>query len=204
MNKDFIEGVNYLKKNDMTLKKIINKTDQIKFEIKQNKFESLFRIIISQQLSNKASNTIIKRVENKIEKFIPEKFISLKKDEIRKCGVSNAKYNCIKLISNEIIYNDLDLDSLKSKSEDYTFNKLNSLKGVGPWSINMFLIFGLGKLNVFPIKDVGIQNSIMKFYSIKDKPSFEKMIELKNKWDPFCTIACLYLWNSYDKNLNIE
>ena len=122
MNKDFIEGVNYLKKNDMTLKKIINKTDQIKFEIKQNKFESLFRIIISQQLSNKASNTIIKRVENKIEKFIPEKFISLKKDEIRKCGVSNAKYNCIKLISNEIIYNDLDLDSLKSKSEDYIFN----------------------------------------------------------------------------------
>lgn len=91
MNKDFIEGVNYLKKNDMTLKKIINKTDQIKFEINQNKFESLFRIIISQQLSNKASNTIIKRVENKIEKFIPEKFISLKKDEIRKCGVSKTQ-----------------------------------------------------------------------------------------------------------------
>lgn len=116
----------------------------------------------------------------------------------------NTKYNCIKLISNEIIYNDLDLDSLKSKSEDYTFNKLNSIKGVGPWSINMFLIFGLGKLNVFPIKDVGIQNSIMKFYTIKDKPSFDKMIELKNKWDPFCSIACLYLWNSYDNNLNVE
>ena len=204
MNKDFIEGVDYLKKNDRTLKKIISKTDQIKFEIKQNKFESLSKIIISQQLSNKVSNTIIKRVESKIGEFIPEKFISLKKDEIRKCGVSNSKYNCIKLISNEIIYNGLDLDSLKSKSEDYIFNKLSSLKGVGPWSINMFLIFGLGKLNVFPIQDVGIQNSIMKFYSIKDKPSFEKMIELKNKWTPFCTVACLYLWNSYDNNLNIE
>ncbi len=204
MNKNFIEGVNYLKKNDLTLKKIINKTDQIKFEIKQNKFECLSRIIISQQLSNKASNTIIKRVENKIEEFYPEKFISIKKDDIRKCGVSNSKYNCIKFISNEIIYNGLDLDSLNSRSEDFIFNKLSSLKGVGPWSINMFLIFGLGKLNVFPINDVGIQNSIMKFYSINEKPSSEKMTELKNKWDPFCTIACLYLWDSYDKNLNID
>ena len=203
MTKKFKEGVLFLKKNDEVLKKIIEKMGELEFEINPNRFESLVRIIISQQLSNKASNTILRRIENEIKFFSPEQFLSKSKHDIRKCGVSESKYNSIYTISKKILLNQLNLEKIENMSTMKIKEEMIKIKGVGPWSINIFLIFGMGKLNILPLNDIGILNSVKKYYCLDSKPTNNEIIEISKKWGDYKSIACLFLWKSYDKGVII-
>ena len=175
----------------------------LEFEINPNRFESLVRIIISQQLSNKASNTILSRIESELNFFSPEQFLSKSKQKIRKCGVSESKYNSIFSISKKILLNELNLEKIENMSTMEIREEMIKIKGVGPWSINIFLIFGMGKLNVLPLNDIGIFNSVMKYYCFDSKPTNNKIIEISKKWGDYKSVACLYLWKSYDRGVTI-
>lgn len=203
MKKDISKGIEFLKINDLIMSRIIEEVGEIEIKSYMSLFESLVRIIISQQLSNSASNTIISRFTDLIKDFTPVNIIKCSEQQVLLCGISRSKYSFIIGLSQLINNNDLILEELYTQSNEQVKETLIKIKGLGLWSINIFMIFGLQRLNVLPLNDVGIQNSIKKFYNLKEKPSENKMIRLSKKWGEYSSISCLYLWKAYDDKVTI-
>mgnify|MGYP005991168863 CR=1 FL=1 len=199
--KEYFEGVEFLKKKDTVIKCIFDVNGIIDFKPNPNLFECLAKIIISQQLSNKAANTITSRVLKLIIKFEPENFLKEKKEDILRCGVSNSKFKFIEGISNSITKKELQLENLRNLEDDEIMTELLKINGIGEWSASVFMIFGLGKLNVFPKKDVGLKNAILKFYSLKEIDLDKEIGKILTLWEGYKTIPCLHLWSAYDKKI---
>ena len=204
MNIEIKKGIQLIKKNDTILSKIIEKTGEITFPVRNNLFESLVKIILSQQLSNIASKTIIKKLDDLLIEYKPEKILQTSRTEILSCGISKSKYNFIVGISTMIMNNELNLNELDEMTNNQVFEKLIEVKGLGPWSINIFLISGLHRLDILPLNDVGIQNSIQKFYGFSEKVTNQDIITISSKWKEYSSLACLYLWSAYDNKLEIN
>lgn len=198
-NDKFQLGVNYLKKNDKILSEIIDKNLEFIFSPDQDLYKSLVRIIISQQLSNKASNTIISRFINLLGAITPTNFLKAEKTQVFACGISKSKYQFIYELSLAIRDQGFNLNKLRELNENEIKTELTQLKGVGEWSANIFMIFALGKLDVFPKKDIGLKNAISRFYDIESNDYEKKLDELTSRWSPYRSIACLYLWKAYDQ-----
>ena len=113
---------------------------------------------------------------------------------MRKTGLSNTKSNYIINIVNANL-SELDWEDM---SDEEVSNELCKIKGIGPWTADMFLIFRLGRTNVLPLGDIGLVNAINLHYNNKEKLSKEKLMEFKEKWSPWCSIATWYMWRSLD------
>ena len=94
----------------------------------------------------------------------------------------------------------LDLAALKSQPDEEIVRVLDEVKGVGPWTVHMFLIFTLGRPNVLPVDDYGIRMSVQRIYGLKDLPKKAAIEKLAEKWQPYCTVASLYLWHAKDSS----
>jgi len=197
----FKEGIKFLHQNDPIISVLIEKLGTIKFTPNSNHFEVLVNSILSQQLSTKSYNSIRNRFHDKVDLITPQNIIKTKDKEILSCGVSSNKLSYIKEISESVINKKLDFKLFHSLCNEDIINELIKIKGIGVWTSKMFLISSLGRLNVLPHEDVGIQNSIRKFYNLEEKPSTSKIIELGLKWGDFSSISSLYLWKGLDSKL---
>ncbi len=154
-----------------------------------NPLRELVESIISQQLSVKAADTIAERFLGLYGKEFPsaKRIIGTSSARIRNCGVSNAKVRYIKNVARAFLKGRLDREHL---------TKTSDIKGVGPWTAEMFLIFALGRPDVFSPGDVGLQNAIRTQY--KKSPTPALMKRLSDRWSPYRSFACRYLWRSLD------
>ena len=116
----------------------------------------------------------------------------------KKIGLSKQKISYIKNIANFFLENKNFINNIDNYDENLIKNKLISVKGVGPWTVDMFLIFGLGKSNIFPVGDLGFIKAISLLYKKKIPISEKYLIKLKNIWTPYNTVATWYLWRSLD------
>jgi DNA-3-methyladenine glycosylase II len=164
-----------------------------------NHFLKLVRSIIGQQLSVKAASTIFSRFEKLFpkEKITPERILKMDKEKIRSCGVSYSKIEYIKDLSKKVVDKNLDLANIDTLDNKTVIEKLTMVKGIGPWSAEMFLMFSLARPDVFSTGDLGLKNAIKKLYKI-DKISNEDLITISAKWSPYRTYACMILWQSLD------
>jgi DNA-3-methyladenine glycosylase II len=92
----------------------------------------------------------------------------------------------------------LDLDALKMKPDNEVVQILDEAKGIGPWTAQMFLLFTLGRPDILPVDDLGIQMAIKNIYSLRKLPNAKKIKQIASKWHPYCSVASLYLWHSMD------
>ena len=195
----FSKKEEYLREKDHKLKKIIDENGHIIFKpVKNNQFDSLVGIAISQFISTKAANSIFKNMrENFNSEYLNEgHFKQLSINDIKKLGLSSNKAKTIKQLSNLYLNKDFDdLTKLESKKLNDT---LLSVFGIGPWSVNMFEIFCIGKLNIFSSKDAGLRQAMNNFGMIKRDSEWEKYDEYALKWDPYKSIASLHLWKTVD------
>ncbi len=166
----------------------------------QDSFVDLVDSIISQQLSGKAAATIFSRFKKLFpgEQITPGKLVKLKDQAIRDAGISFSKIKYIKGIAIEIINYRLDLKSLEKLNDKEVVNELVKLKGVGTWTAEMFLMFTLGRPDVFSAGDLGLQNAIIKLYKLNGKPNKDKLSKISAKWSPHRTIASRILWRSLE------
>jgi DNA-3-methyladenine glycosylase II len=178
------------------------------FELKKadNLFETLCESIVSQQLSVKAGDTIFGRVLDLLpnRKLTPESILKLKDQDLRDAGLSWGKVSYLKDLSQKIKDKEVILEDLDQLSEEDAIKELTKIKGIGKWTAEMFLMFALGREDVFSHGDVGLQNAIKKIY--KDRLPFDKdgkwkydpqlVEEIIIKWSPFRTIAARILWRS--------
>ena len=184
-----------LSEKDSIISKIISQYPNEKMIMKNDTLHTLVRSIVGQQISVKAADAIWNRLEEACENNISEEsLLKLKKEELRNIGLSNTKSDYILNVVNanitKIKWEKLEDDEIKEK--------LCEIKGIGPWTAEMFLIFRLGRPNVLPLGDIGLINAINLNYNNNEKLSKEELIGFKSKWNPWCSIATWYMWRSLD------
>lgn len=170
---------------------------------KKNVCLQLCASIMSQQLST----TVAKVIYNRFLKLFdgkeptPQQILDVPFDTLRGVGLSNAKTNYVRNVAQYAIDNDMSDKKLYKMSNEEVMEFLLPIKGVGKWTVEMLLMFSLGREDVFAVDDLGIQQAMTKLYKLDpaDKKGMkEKMLKYSQKWSPYKTLACLHLWNYKD------
>ena len=197
---DIEAGLDFLKK-DKNIKVLIKKFGRPDFNQGQDYFQSLLRSIVFQQLSGKAAQTIYERLVSLIPKtsnLCPNEVLKLNKDEMRKAGLSFQKINYVRNLADYFENNSLQKKDVEEMTDEEISKELTQIKGIGQWTVDMFLMFTLNRADILPYKDLGIQKGIMKIFKMKKLPSKNEMENCSRKWRPYRTIACWYLWRIAD------
>ena len=181
-----------LSEKDKVIKLIIKKYNKDYLIESKNPFKTLCRSIISQQISTSAAKSIYERFES-LSSLIPEKIIKTSDDEFRKIGLSKQKISYINTLSEKVDSEKIDLVKLKKIEAEKTFKILTDLKGIGPWTANIFLMFYCLNPNIFPSNDLGLINGLKKFYK-----NSNQLNTIKNLWDPWCSVGTFYIWRALD------
>ena len=201
---DIATGIDFLKR-DKKMKVLINKFRRPDFNQGQDYFQSLLRSIVFQQLSGKAAQTIYERLVSLIPKtsnLCPNEVLKLNKDEMRKAGLSFQKINYVRNLADYFENNSLQKNNVEKMTEEEISKELIQIKGIGQWTVDMFLMFTLNRADILPYKDLGIQKGIMKIFKMKNLPSKNEMENCSRKWRPYRTIACWYLWRIADEKFS--
>lgn len=189
-----------LSQADPVMRKLIRRFGPLEFHPhQQDLFAEIVDSIISQQLSGKVARVIYARFEALFpnKKVVPEFTLTIKDDKIRAIGVSWAKVKYIKDLAQKTLDGTLDLKSLVKMSDAEVSEYLIQVKGIGQWTAQMILMFSLGRPDVLPLNDLGIQKAFFKEYGVR-MGNLKKMIKIAENWMPYRTIACRYLWKSLD------
>jgi DNA-3-methyladenine glycosylase II len=188
---------------DKKMRKLVEAGKPHKLVKKKNLCIYLCASIISQQLSIKVADVIFKRF---IELYdgkepTPQQIINTPFEKLRSIGLSNAKTNYVKNVAQFEIEQGLHHTKLNKMSDEEVINYLIAIKGVGRWTVEMLLMFALGREDVFAVDDLVIQNSMIQLYKLdnSDKKKMKiEMLRLSQKWSPYRTYACLHLWRWKD------
>lgn len=163
-------------------------------------FLRLVREIVYQQLSGKAGDTIYSRFEllfpNK--KITPKNVLKVTLQDIRTSGVSNAKASYIQNLADSVVSMKLNFEGYAEMSNEEIANNLIRVKGIGQWTADMFLMFSMGREDMFSYGDVGLRNGLMKLYGFEDKPTVDEIEKIVSVWSPYKTYGSLLLWKSLD------
>ena len=189
----------YLRHKDPKLKNIIDTNGHIVFKPKtDNQFDSLVGIVISQFISTKASNSIYQKIKEhfNVDNLNETHFQRLTINDIKKLGLSTNKAKTIKNLSK--LYLNQTMGDLTHLHDENLNDKLLSVFGIGPWSVNMFEIFCIGKLDVFSSKDAGLRLAMNNSGMIKPDSNWEMYDKYARKWSPYKSIASLHLWKTVD------
>jgi 3-methyladenine DNA glycosylase/8-oxoguanine DNA glycosylase len=181
--------ISFLSKSDSILKRVIQENQLPQISQSEDYVLDLYKYIIFQQISTKAGNSIYNRFM-KYYKNNKESITKWNQQDIKNIGLSHQKKNYIE----NIFKNRSEIYSLKNINDINEIRKqLIKIKGIGKWTIDMFLIFSKGDLNIFPEGDLALINVIKKEYQVD---SINKILKIADKWSPYKTIATLYLWES--------
>lgn len=197
------KAADYLAQADSTLAPIISLAGLPTITPHKNYYQELVESIVSQQLSVKAAATILKRFLALFpgDEFpAPDQILSKSVEEMRAVGLSRQKATYIQDLAVKVIEETVRFNHLDALSNDEVIAELTQIKGVGVWTVHMFLMFCMGRLDVLPTGDLGIKNGIYSLYRLKEKPTPEEMekIAKKNKWHPYESVASWYVWHSLD------
>lgn len=197
-------GIRALKKSDPRLKKLISKAGPFSLKIQktQSVFEALIESIVFQQLHAKAARTIFNRVKALFDgqTFPDAKAILKVSDAVyRSAGLSGAKTAALRDLARHHLEGKLpDLKALKKLSNSEIVSSLTQVRGIGPWTVEMLLIFRLGRLDVMPASDYGVRSGFAVTYGKRGLPSPKDLLNFSAKWHPYQTIAAWYFWRAID------
>jgi DNA-3-methyladenine glycosylase II len=193
---DITNAIKHLRKVDPTMKSVIKSCGVITLPTVRNDFDTLAGIIIGQQLSGKAADTIFARVRSTASsrRLTANKLAQCSDVQLRAAGVSRPKINALRSLTEHVQSRHLQMAKLSSLCDEEIVDAITQVKGMGPWSAQMYLMFVLARPDVFAEKDLGIRKAISLHYGIDLTP--ESMAQVSDCWRPYRTVACLYLWKS--------
>ncbi len=198
-----MDYISHLSK-DQKLAKVLSMQDPLKLRTRKNICLRLCASIMSQQLSTKVAAVIFKRFlelyDNK--EPTPQQIVDTPFDKLRAIGLSNAKTLYVLNVAHFAIEHKLDDKQFKKKQNEEVVELLTQIKGVGKWTVEMLLMFTLGRADVFAVDDYGIQSAMKILYKLDDsnKKDFkDAMLRISKKWSPYRTYACMHLWQWKDE-----
>jgi DNA-3-methyladenine glycosylase II len=193
----------HLLKADDTMAALVERLGEVDFDGHRSRrpddaYGALLRTIIGQQLSVKAARSIYGRL---VELFgghtpSPAELLAADPEVVRAVGLSRSKVAYIYDLARKIEDGDLHLDQLADMSDDDVIAELTQVKGLGRWTADMFLMFHLGRPDVLAVGDLGIRRAIERLYGFEEIPDAETIERLAERWRPYRTYACIYLWES--------
>jgi DNA-3-methyladenine glycosylase II len=197
-----MEYMDHLAK-DRKLARVISEQEPVQLKFHKNITLRLCASIMSQQLSTKVAKVIYHRFLELYggEEPTPRQIADTPFDQLRAIGLSNAKVQYVLNVAQFALDHGLEDKKLKKMSNEEIIDLLTQIKGVGRWTVEMLLMFTLGREDVFAVDDYGIQVAMKKIYKLDDsnKKAFkEKMVSISQKWAPYRTYACLHLWQWKD------
>lgn len=197
-------AVQHLATQDKILRPIIAEAGLPTLQPHRQYYRALADSIIGQQLSIKAAASIKHRFRELFGGIFPTPEMILKKtpEELRTTGLSGAKAIYIRDLAQHIKDGKVRFDKIASQSNETIIAELTDVKGIGVWTVHMFLIFCIGRLDVLPVGDLGIRNGVQKLYGLKGLPTPDQIIEIAEqyKWHPYESVASWYVWHSLDNN----
>ena len=191
------KAVKYLRQSDPELIPLLDAFKIQDLQPETDYFKSLTRSIVYQQLSGKAAKTISDRFillyEDKSYPT-PVDVINTDHEKLRSVGLSNSKAQYIKNIAHAFLDNPDTYESLEKMDDHDIIDTLITIKGVGPWTAQMFLMFTLNRPDVFPVTDLGVQKGFQHYYKLSEMPTPGQMLKKSEQWAPYRTVVSLYFW----------
>jgi DNA-3-methyladenine glycosylase II len=192
------KAINHLKKVDPVMATVIEVVGKCTLEPRAEwtHFDALLRSIVYQQLSGKAAATIHGRVLALIGDGAeaPTRIVATTHEAFRSAGLSTQKAKYVRNLAEHVLDGSLPIDSLHELNDDEIIAALTQVKGIGKWSAQMFLMFRLGRPDVLPDLDLGVQKGIQKAYKLRKLPTPKQVLRRGAKWAPYRTVAAWYMW----------
>ena len=188
------KAIDYLLKKDVVFEQI---SQQYGFPIQPKRpqgFQTLVLLILEQQVSVDSAKATFNKLKTAIPDFIPENIILFSDEDFRACGVSRQKTKYIKALAEAIISKELDIESLALKNPELVREELIKIKGIGNWTIDIYLMFCLNSLDIIPLGDIAVVNTMKELLDIHTK---EEMEIYAQKWKPYRSVATYFLWHYY-------
>jgi DNA-3-methyladenine glycosylase II len=193
------DAINHLRRADPVLSAIIQRVGDYRIQFREPNFESLVRSIVYQQLSGKVASVIYGRLSAAVKGRVrPEEILKLRPDRMRRLGLSKQKTAYIRDLARHARDRRVTFEELPALGDTEVIERLTQVKGIGVWTVQMFLIFALQRHDVLPTGDLGIRNAIRKAYSLDELPTPDEMEAMATKWRPYCSVASWYLWRSLE------
>jgi DNA-3-methyladenine glycosylase II len=183
--------------SEPVFKRIIEQIGRCTLQPNPDGFSVLAHSIVSQQISGKAAASISGRLVAKCGRkgLKPKRVAELTDEEIRTCGLSQNKLLSLRSLTDHFLNDRMLRGNLDDHTDEEIHDHLIPIRGIGPWTVQMFLIFSLGRMDVFPTLDLGVRNAMQRQFEDEDMP-VDEMIERAEPWRPFRTVATWYLWRS--------
>ena len=192
----------HLKKADPILGKIIARVGPYRLEPRRTgtHYDALVRSIVFQQLSGKAASTIHRRLCELYPKKNPraDLLLATTDEVLRGAGLSRQKIGYLRDLATRVADRSLPLAHLGRLPDDAIIEHLVQVKGIGRWTVQMFLMFRLGRADVLPELDLGIQTAIQRAYGLRKRPTPKDVVRIGAKWRPYASVASWYLWRSLE------
>eukprot|EP01136_Pigoraptor_vietnamica_P005201 Opistho-1_new@36473 len=161
-------------------------------------FATLCKLILEQQVSIDSAKACFLKIEKLLGKVTPETILACSDEDLKSCGVSRQKITYLKILSKAVL-EELDLESFASKSVEEVRNELIKIKGIGNWTIDVYLLFSLQSPDIIPLGDIAIVNTIKELFDIHRREEMEKLSET---WKPYRSMATFMLWHHYLEKRN--
>lgn len=195
-------AVIHLKRVDPILAEVIERVGPCRLTIRAegSHFDALVRSIVYQQLSGKAAATILGRVHAHYGHRAPtaSEILATADEHLRAAGLSRQKLGYLRDLATKVESGEVPLHDLEHLADDEIIAHLVRVKGIGRWTVQMFLMFRLGRPDVLPELDLGIQNAIRKAYRKRKRPTPKDVRKIGAKWTPYSSVATWYLWRSLE------
>jgi DNA-3-methyladenine glycosylase II len=199
---DLQAAADHLAAHDPKLAKVIASVGLSTFTAHREYYRALGDSIIGQQLSVKAASTIKTRFRDLFggDFPAPEAILAKSVEELRTAGLSGAKANYIRDLAQHIVDGKVVFDRLDEQSNEEIIKELTAVKGIGEWTVHMFLMFCMGRLDVLAVGDLGVRSGIKKLYDLDELPSPAEVTAIAKKygWHPYESVACWYVWRFLD------
>ena len=200
------ESLEHLSTNDPVIKRLIASYPKPDFIKHVNYYQELVDSIIGQQLSVSAARAIEGRFKALFDDRFPtpEQILTVDIETLRSVGFSRPKARYVQDLAHKIIDGEVRFDTIDNLSNDEIITELTKVKGIGEWTVHMFLMFCMARLDVLPVGDLGIRNGVTKLYELPKQatPEDVRTIAEKNSWRPYESVASWYVWQSLENATN--
>jgi DNA-3-methyladenine glycosylase II len=193
-------AVRHLRTADPIMRDLMKRAGPFRLKPRRDRFHTLVGSIISQQISGKAADSIRMRLKQRVapDRISAESLLRLTAEDLRQVGVSPQKAKYLHDLAERVANGSLRLNTLARLSDEEVIEALIQVKGIGVWTAQMFLIFSLGRLDVFPHDDLGVRVAIRNLYGLDDLPDKHVSHRIAAQWRPYASVGSWYCWRSLD------
>ena len=193
----FTEAVAILTERDRDLAEVVSKYGQPTPWVREPGFATLIRTILGQQVSLAAAESTFSRLQKLLGQVTPENLLEVGDDSLREIGFSRQKTVYAQELAKAIANQELDLASLASLDDKAVRQQLIKIKGIGDWTVDMYLMMALQRLDVFPVKDLAVKIAVQELKGLATRPQSQELMAIAAVWQPYRAIATMILWHYY-------